>query len=538
MFHKSGENKSLFYSPLIIVNVMLLFFIHLLYTSSLSSPGENKSLFYSPLIIIFLAIVGVFVTLIILLVLVNKWKKHNSAANNVSAASTNTTKKGGRGATDDPLDPGNTQDPDGKNTTGQQDPQKTKPKKKEVKIANGTKDRIGLKEEPGTDVSTFKDALLGRHSEGFLPNGSAGQYSSLGKTLPPSSASTLGPSTNTSPSAIPPSSSTTVLRSCLVNPTTSTNLASSTLPRQQHQQQHYPQQQQQQQYPQHQQQQQQQQQQHHQSSRITSSSYPSPTHLLHSPLSTTTPASTTTTPTTIHHEPAGVGGNDCYSRYSETLPRNHGRGTRELDEYRSDAYRDTGGGGGGDGVIYRRRGSVSMDMDTYGEDYLDDIGGGCGRGYRGSGMFMDRGYSDEYRSGGDGSSYSDGGGVVEGYCGGGGMGVVVGGGGGRGRALADLYRSGVKESSYQLGSGGDPYHAGSGLLMDRGGARGSGVLMDRGNVTSRGVAGVVMERGSGGVGAGVVGGNQEKYHMLQDLKNNPKYVVRTRACDPNDESFV
>lgn len=171
-----------------------------------------------------------------------------------------------------------------------------------------------------------------------------------------------------------------------------------------------------------------------------------------------------------------------------------------------------------------------MDMDTYGDDYLD----GVGSGYRGSGMFMDRGYSDEYRSGGDGSSYSDGGGsgVVEGYRGG--MGVV--GSGGRERGMSDVYRSGGgKESSYQLGSGGDPYHAGSGLMMDRSGARG-GVLMDRGSVTSRGVAGVVMERGSGG--GGVVGGSQEAYHMLQDLKNNPKYVVRTRTCDPNDESFV
>lgn len=33
-----------------------------------------------------------------------------------------------------------------------------------MKIANGTKDRIGLKEEPGTDVSTFKGSCWGTSS--------------------------------------------------------------------------------------------------------------------------------------------------------------------------------------------------------------------------------------------------------------------------------------------------------------------------------------------------------------------------------------
>ncbi|XP_042212860.1 protein turtle homolog A-like [Homarus americanus] len=355
--------------------------------------GENKSLLYSPLIIIFLSIVGVFLSLILILVFVTRWRKNYSS----STASTAVTSQ----ATDPPPDH-STQDRPGKEEV---EPKKAKPKKKVVVIENGTKDRIGLG-DVSVDVTSTKDALLGRHTDSqTLANGSAGYYNSLGKT--------------SFPSTFPSSSSCTLPRPQR-NPTTT---SSTTLP-------------------------------HHAHTSLTATTN------VHLPEETYSP----------------------YSRYSETLPRNYGRGPRDLEDYRSDSYRG-GGLGGGVGGGYRRSTSGNLAPESYrgsvnisSESYLGVESGVLGESYRSGGV-----------------------------------------GGGRGRVLGESYHSGGggganigQDTYHQVGGGGvDHYHVGSGGGVE------------------------TTYRDGGATRTG-----KDKYHLLEELKNNPKYVVRTRAGEPNDESFV
>ncbi|XP_068207586.1 uncharacterized protein [Palaemon carinicauda] len=149
-----------------------------------SFTGENKSLFYSPLIIIFLSIVGVFLTLIVILVAVTRWRKNlvnNTTSGQSSAQSANPTSV--------PLEPLRSEDPNSKPCPAKEevDVPKVKPKKKVVVVVeNGTKDAmddIDEGEASSADVTSSKDALLGRHGNSqHLANGSAGYYNSLGKT--------------------------------------------------------------------------------------------------------------------------------------------------------------------------------------------------------------------------------------------------------------------------------------------------------------------------------------------------------------------
>ncbi|XP_068207356.1 protein turtle-like [Palaemon carinicauda] len=150
--------------------------------------GENKSLFYSPLLIIFLSIVGVFLALVVILVAVTHWRKNlvnNTSSSQFSAQSAIPTSV--------PSDPLRSEDTNIKPCPAKEevDVPKVKPKKKVVIVAeNGTKDASDDIDEGVTssaDVTSSKDALLGRHSNSqHLPNGSAGFYNSIGETSFPS----------------------------------------------------------------------------------------------------------------------------------------------------------------------------------------------------------------------------------------------------------------------------------------------------------------------------------------------------------------
>ncbi|XP_066954355.1 protein turtle-like isoform X2 [Macrobrachium rosenbergii] len=151
--------------------------------------GENKSLLYSPLIIIFLSIVGVFLTLIVILVSVTRWRKNNLVNN----ASSSQSSAANPNPTNLPLEPLRSEDPDLKPcpTKEEVDVPKVKQKKKVVVVVeNGTKDSLDDMDEgeaSSVDVTSSKDALLGRHGNSqHLANGSAGYYDSLGKTSFPS----------------------------------------------------------------------------------------------------------------------------------------------------------------------------------------------------------------------------------------------------------------------------------------------------------------------------------------------------------------
>nr|XP_045590833.1 uncharacterized protein LOC123752843 [Procambarus clarkii] len=379
--------------------------------------GENKSLLYSPLIIIFLSIVGVFLTLIVILVLVTRWRKTYSTTSTSSSATV-------AAQSTDPTQAESTEDRPGNE---ENEPQKTKPKKKVVVIENGTKDRIGLG-NVSIDVTSSKDALLGRQTDSqTLANGSAGYYNSLGKTA--------------FPSTFPTSTSCTLPRPQRTSTAGHASTSST-------------------------------------STYAPSSALPLPVHQ-------------------THHSPitaASVGlqgeGYAPYTRYSETLPRNYGRGSRDFDGYRSEAYR------GGDGSLgasggYRRSNSGNLGPDSYrgsmniaSEIYLSDDRGVLGDGYRGMGG---------------------------------------GRGGGGARMLGDSYRCGsganVVHDTYQAGGNGssDPYRSGGSFGVTE---------------TASYRTGVSSDAGGGGRSA------KDKYHMLEELKNNPKYVVRTRGGEASDESFV
>ncbi|KAK8730567.1 hypothetical protein OTU49_008078, partial [Cherax quadricarinatus] len=399
--------------------------------------GENKSLLYSPLIIIFLSIVGVFLTLILILIIVTRWRKSYSSTSTSSSTA----------AVAPSTDPAQEEPAEDRNRKEETQPQKTKPKKKVVVIENGTKDKIGLG-DVSVDVTSSKDALLGRHTDlQTLANGSAGYYNSLGKT--------------SFPSTVPSSSSCTLPRS----------QRTSTAPA------------------------------------TTSSSSYSPSGALPINHSSLTAANNAATAAAAAISLAGESYTP-YARYSETLPRNYGRGTRDFDGYHSEAYR-----GGGDGSLiasggYRRSNSGNLGPDSY----------------RGSITFASESYlSDE------GSILSDGYRSVVG-------GQGRGGGGGGGRMLGDSYRCGggvggssganTEHDTYQVGGSvdcGEPYRV-SGSV---------GVV----ETTYR--TGAVDSSSSGGGGGGCRGrSGKDKYHLLEDLKNNPKYVVRTRGGETSDESFV
>lgn len=146
-----------------------------------------------------------------------------------------------------------------------------------------------------------------------------------------------------------------------------------------------------------------------------------------------------------------------------------------VDLYRHGNYRSEGGGGGGATAVGIYRRSGSSDNLH------------MGRGYRGGGSDTLRD-SETYRSGA------------------------------RGRLLGESYRSGAKNTSYpQVSRGVDKYHLPS---------------------SSGGVVETTYRDSSGGGANGRTIITKDKYHLLEELKNNPKYVVRTRACEPNDESFV
>ncbi|XP_042893886.1 uncharacterized protein LOC122267801 [Penaeus japonicus] len=362
--------------------------------------GENKSLLSSPLIIIFVSILGVFLFLILILVLVTRWRKNNNTGGASGSTSVVASSKssppiegqagggggGGGGGGLQEVGEGGGDDRQGgmgkdEGMEKQQQQKASKPKKKVVVIENG-KDRVGLSDVTSADVTTSKDALLGRYGSESQPlaNGSAGYYNSLGKTSFPSNFPVASSSSSTSN-----------------NPSSSTSCSSSTLPR---------------------------------SLRISSSpSGPMSLHLSHTPLA----------PTLELPEEAEDYVAPPYSshRFCETLPRNHGRPPRrELIE--TPPYRGVGVAGRTSplgGEAYRGMGVGG---------FSSGKGVGCDRvvdPYRGGGM-----HGDPFRGGSMGGGAKLGPdvyrdvhdpyhGVLSGNLGGGGMGDpyrgVGPGGGGR-----------------------------------------------------------------------------------------------------------
>lgn len=72
--------------------------------------------------------------------------------------------------------------------------------------------------------------------------------------------------------------------------------------------------------------------------------------------------------------------------------------------------------------------------------------------------------------------------------------------------------------------------------------KGGGSVGDEAHLTAEGETDGEVNAGAA-LGKGkekeeVSGMGEEMQQMLQELKNNPKYVVRTRMCDSSDESFV
>ncbi|KAK4290911.1 hypothetical protein Pmani_036224 [Petrolisthes manimaculis] len=592
--------------------------------------GESKTLLYSPINIVLMAIVGVLVTLVLVLFLVKRWKKNKSQT---TTASSDTCKPSGAtseqhseaGTTTAGEPPGeDAVTPDLQFQYQQQQQQQQQQhqlamKTMEVTMMNGKKEGVRLREDLRADLTTTQDILMSRLSDTFLHNGSTWQYSRQGSHLPPSltphsshalshahssshvlpshahsshalSSAYVGPrpSTLRSCSLAPyiSSSSSAVFRSSAVPPLPYSS--SCTLPR--------PQQ-----------------------VLRKGSLYPTPSHLLPRSLVSSSSAPTASVETTIPSAAptlrglsSGAGGY-MQHQYSETLPRHHSRGKRDLDWM--DKRR---GDGSCDDTM--RRGSVNLTYDTYRQGYV--VQGVNGAAYRAAaaaapggsgGVLVGRGLSDRHRSGGDGSS--SGSSLVEVYRNSMSH-MMVGGGGSGGRGGVEDIRRGSSESpgnrsvhdAYQLGSRGNPYHPDSGIFdksvlgtrvdmegidgerkrEEAKGNVGTGTedggknvneTVDEGKTTKSPVppvsdtdtgkaSGEGKESGEekGRVGGGSVGneaepdteGNmkagtvlgkgkekeevsgmgEEMQQMLQELKNNPKYVVRTRMCDSTDESFV
>lgn len=281
-------------------------------------------------------------------------------------------------------------------------------------------------------------------------------------------------------------------------------------------------------------------------------------------------------------------------QYSETLPRHHSRAKRDLDWM--DKRR---GDGSCDDTM--RRGSVNLTYDSYRQGYVvQGVSGAAYRGAAGSGsVLLGRGLTDRHRSGGDGTS--SGSSLVEVYRNSmSHMGVGSGGRGGVEdvrKGSSESPSSRPMHDAYQLGSRGNPYHPDSGIFdksvlsggakadvdgMDGekkgeegagketgehgktakspvpigsdtemgkdnenekvGGVLGGGSVGDEARLMAEGAtdgdvkAGAVL--GKGKEKEEVSGMGEEMQQMLQELKNNPKYVVRTRMCDASDESFV
>ncbi|XP_047482805.1 hapless 2-like [Penaeus chinensis] len=371
--------------------------------------GENKSLLSSPLIIIFVSILGVFLFLILVLVLVTRWRKNNNTGGTSGSASVVASSKssppvegqaggggGGGGGGLQEAGEGGGDDRQGgmgkdegmeKQQQQQQQQKASKPKKKVVVVENG-KDRVGLGDVASGDITTSKDALLGRYGSVSQPlaNGSAGYYNSLGKTSFPSTFPVASSSSSNNPSSSTSSSSPN-------NP--SSSCSSSTLPR---------------------------------SLRISSSpSGPLSLHLSHTPLA----------PTLELPEEAEDYVAPPYSthRFCETLPRNHGRPPRrELID--APPYRGVGVAGrtsplGGEAYRGMGVGGFSSGKGGGSDRVVDPYRGGMGGGMHG----------DPFRGGGMGGGaklgpdvYRD---VHDPY---GVLGGNLGGGGGGGGGMGDTYR--------------------------------------------------------------------------------------------------